>query len=108
MKLTPEAVQVIVTFLVGGGLATLVTQIARAVSSMRTGARATTREVVKDLAESRDNAEGRLSVVQRDLEYWRNIAGGYSYQMRQAGIIPDPPDPCPPSTAIGRGSDTTT
>ena len=108
MKITPELLQVIVTFIVGGGLATLVAQIVRGVGSFRSGARATTREVVKDLAAARDEAEDRLADMVRDKDYWRNTAGSYAFQLRSRGITPDPAEPMSPSERareIGRRQD---
>lgn len=97
MKFSPESISTLITFLVGGGLATLVTQIVRGWSSLRTGARASVREVVKDLAAARDEAEDRRGIAQRDCDYWQGVAAGYGYQLRAAGKLPDPVNPIPPS-----------
>ncbi len=76
---------------------TFLTQIIRGYLSLRTGARANTREVVKDLAAARDDEESRHTITQRDRDFWRNVAGAYAYQMRRAGLVPDPAEPVPPS-----------
>lgn len=102
MKLGPDDISALITFLVGGSAATLVTQVLRGASSLRKGARASTREVVKDLAEARDETEDRLKVMTRDMEYWRSVAGGYIFQMARAGLAPQPAEPSPPSAAVIR------
>jgi hypothetical protein len=97
VTLTPELVQTLLTFIVGGGLVTLITQLVRGWRSLKTGARASTREVVKDLAAARDEAEDREAEVRLDKDYWRAVAGDYGYQLRARGITPNPPEPRSPS-----------
>jgi hypothetical protein len=97
VTLDPGTIQILITFVVGGGLATLIAQLVRAFGSFRSGARASTREVVKDLAAARDEAEDRLSDMRRDKDYWRNVAADYAYQLRQKGVSPVPPEPMSPS-----------
>ncbi len=93
MEITSE----LITFVVGGGLAALITAATRGYRSVRAGARASTREVVKDLAAARDAAEDREARVRRDRDYWRSVAGDYGYQLRSAGLVPDPEKPRQPS-----------
>lgn len=97
MKISQETISSLITFILGGGLAAFFTQLVRGWSALRTGSRASVREVVKDLAASRDDAETRAATKQRDLTFWRDIAGGYSYQLRSHGHTPDPDEPVPPS-----------
>ena len=97
MKVDGDMVATLLTFIVGGGLATLVTQLVRSWSALRAGTRATTREVVKDLAAARDEAEDRLESRTADLDYWRGVAADYNYQLRQAGLVPMPQTPIAPS-----------
>lgn len=97
MKIDQNLITTLITFIIGGGLATFITQVARSWGTLRSGARASTREVVKDLAAARDEAEEREADIRRDKDYWRNVAGGYAFQLRSAGIEPDPPTPLSPS-----------
>lgn len=97
MNIDPDIVKAVLTFIVGGGLVTFITQVVRGWSSLRSGARANTREVIKDLAAARDESEDREADVRQDKDYWRNTAGGYAYQLRSAGLIPEPQNPRSPS-----------
>lgn len=97
MTISGNVLQALMTFIIGGGLAALVTQLVRGWSSLRTGARASTREVIKDLAAARDEAEEREASLRRDKDYWRGVAGDYGYQLRQAGVLPSPSEPMSPS-----------
>lgn len=97
MTISSDHIQLVITFVVGGGLLTLVTQLARVFGSFRSGARASTREVIKDLAAARDEAEEREATLRRDKDYWRNVAGAYGFQLRSRGITPDPAEPMSPS-----------
>lgn len=93
----PQMTSEIITFVVGGGLAALITAVVRGYRSVRAGARASTREVVKDLVADRDAAEARTARTQRDRDYWRSVAGDYGYQLRSAGLVPDPERPRSPT-----------
>lgn len=95
--MTTQTWQIIVTALISTGGVTLVTRFFRGWQSLRTGARASTRGVIEDLAKSRDETEDRYGAALRDLEFWRNTAGSYMFQMRRQGLMPDPADPVPPS-----------
>lgn len=97
MRITPELIQTLITFIVGGGLVTLITQSGKVVRSVRSGARASTRDVIRDLAAARDESEDREADRRRDAVYWANIAAGYGYQLRQHGLVPDPEHPMSPS-----------
>lgn len=99
ITVSSEAVKWLLGFIVTGGFTTFVVQFARARTSLRAGARKSTREVVRDLADDRTAAERRTDIVQVDLEYWRGIAGSYSFQLRANGLTPDPPYPSSPSQA---------
>lgn len=96
MKLSPDVTQTLVTFLTGGGLIALITAAVRGFRTIRTGALSSTRAVVRGLVEARNEAEDRLdrSLVERD--YWRGVAGNYSFQLRSRGIVPNPENPTPP------------
>ena len=96
MKLDPDVIKTLVTFLTGGGLLALVTGIVRSVRTVRTGALSSTRAVVKGLVQARNEAENREDERTRERDYWRDIAGRYHFQLRSAGIRPDPPHPQPP------------
>lgn len=90
-----DPVSALITFLLGGGLVTFLTQGRKVWFSMRSGARAASREVLKDLAASRDEAEDRLGREQREKEHWRYMCGRYHFQLVRAGLDPDPVDPTP-------------
>jgi hypothetical protein len=92
--------QAIITFVVGGGFAALITQGVKVWKSLSLGARATTRAVVRDLADARGEAEARLEHERRVSEYWRAVAGNYSFQLRAAGEVPDPENPIPPEMVV--------
>jgi hypothetical protein len=96
VKLSPDVTQTLVTFLTGGGLIALITAAVRGFRTIRTGALSSTRAVVRGLVEARNEAEDRLdrSLVERD--YWRGVAGNYSFQLRSRGIVPNPENPTPP------------
>lgn len=96
MRMDPHAIATIVTFLTGGGLITLITQMVRARTTIKTGALSSTRAVVKDLVEARNEAEQRLDHQTARADYWQGLAANYAYQLRSAGIIPDPEKPVPP------------
>jgi hypothetical protein len=89
-----------VTFLVGGGAAALVTTVVKAVGSMRIGSRTASRGVVRDAVEARRDAERRLEHEKRVSDYWRGVAGNYNYQLRSNGIMPDPAKPVPPVVRV--------
>ncbi len=97
MKIDQTMVQALLAFIVGGGLLGLVTQVVRSWSSIKSGARANTREVIKDLAAARDESEDREATVRRDKDYWRGVAADYGFQLRSAGLTPDPAKPMSPS-----------
>lgn len=90
-------VPVVITALLGGGGAVFLGALIKGWADLRAGARARERETVTDLAAARDDAETRRSSAERDRDYWRSIAGRYGYQLRQAGVKPDPETPEPPS-----------
>lgn len=106
MNLDPEVTRTLVTFLTGGSFIALVTGIIRSVRTVRTGALSSTRAVVKSLVEARNEAEEREDFQRRRADYWQSIAGRYGYQLRQAGITPNPEKPRPPAvTADDRWRD---
>lgn len=92
-----DLVPIVITALLGGGGAVFLGALIKGWSDLRAGARAREREAVTDLAAARDDAEHRRALAERDRDYWRAIAGRYGYQLRQAGINPDPETPEPPS-----------
>lgn len=91
-----ELAQLLITAATGGGAVALVSGGVKAWLSLRSGARASTRAVINDIAEDRAAAEERAERQTRVAEYWRGIAGNYGYQLRRNGITPDPEHPAPP------------
>ncbi|WP_420124380.1 hypothetical protein [Nakamurella sp.] len=87
----------VIGVVLGGGGIAFIQSIFSGVGSLRQGARAHERESVQDLARARDKADDRASRAETDRDFWRNISGGYAYQLRLAGVEPIPPDPVPPS-----------
>lgn len=87
----------IVTALLSGGGAVFVSSLVKSYSSLRRGARARERETISDLVARADEADERERTAARDRDYWRGVAGRYGYQLRTAGINPDPQDPVQPS-----------
>lgn len=96
MDLNSDAVAGLVAFLTGGGALTLVAYLFRGIRTVRTGALSSTRAVVKDLVEARNEAEARRDQAMSDAEYYRSIAGGYAYQLTKNGIRPKPEHMRPP------------
>lgn len=96
MNLDPDVIKTLVTFLTGGGLIALITGVIRSVRTVRTGALSSTRAVVKGLVEARNEAEDREDAQRRRADYWQDVAGRYSFQLRRAGVTPDPRNPMPP------------
>jgi hypothetical protein len=96
VKLSADVTQTLVTFLTGGGLIALITTAVRGFRTIRTGALASTRAVVKDLVEARNEAETRLDQALIERDFWRTIAGTYAYQLTRAGLAPKPSNPQPP------------
>lgn len=97
MALSQDTTEALITFLLGGGVITLVTQGIRASRLWRSGRLATTREVIRDIAAARDEAEEREADLRRDKDYWRGVAGDYGFQLRAAGLVPHPAEPKSPS-----------
>ncbi|WP_431728252.1 hypothetical protein [Verrucosispora sp. TAA-831] len=93
----PEAITALIAGLLGGGGIAFLRALFSGVGSLRQGARAHERESVRDLARARDKADNRAETAETDRDYWRQVAGGYGYQLRLAGVEPIPPDPVPPS-----------
>lgn len=104
MNIDSGTLQTVVTFLVSGSVVTLVTYAWRAWGSLRSGARANTRAVIKDLADDRAAAERAREHQTRLTEFWRAVAANYSYQLRTNGITPDPETPIPPREAVREDS----
>jgi hypothetical protein len=96
VKLDPDVTQTLVTFLTGGGALALIAAIVRSYRTVRTGALSSTRAVVKDLVEARNEAEARQDVADRRSVFWQDVAMRYRRQLVSAGITPDPRDPKPP------------
>jgi hypothetical protein len=90
VKLDPEVIQTLVTFLTGGGLITLMVAVIRSYRTVRTGALSSTRAVVKDLVEARNVAEARQDAADRRAVYWQDVAISYRRQLFDAGITPSP------------------
>jgi hypothetical protein len=92
-----DATQTIITGLLGGGGALFIGALIKGYGSLRGGARASTREAITDISTARDDEARRRQAAEGDRDYWRAIAGRYGYQLRTAGINPDPETPEPPS-----------
>lgn len=89
----------IITLILGGAGVTLITTAVWAFNTLRTGARARAREILADLEAARDAAEDRARVKTVEAVFWQGIAGMYGYQLRRAGLDPEPSNPRPPSAA---------
>jgi hypothetical protein len=87
----------VVTALLSSGGAVFLSSVVKSWATLRGGARARERETITDLAARADDAERRERVARRDLDYWRDIAAKYRYQLREKGITPNPEDPVQPS-----------
>jgi len=96
VKIDPGVTQTLVTFLTGGGLIALITAAVRGFRTVRTGALSSTRAVVRDLVTARNEAEDRLDHALTERDFWRGVAGNYSYQLSSRGITPNPENPVPP------------
>jgi hypothetical protein len=92
-----DLLPIIITALLGGGGAVFLGALIKGWSDLRAGVRAREREAVADLAAARADAEDRRVDAERDRDYWRSVAAGYGYQLRHAGMAPDPEAPVPPS-----------
>lgn len=89
--------QTLITALLGGGGALMISALVKGWSALRGGARASTREAITDISTARDDEAKRRSTAETDRDYWRAIAAKYGYQLRVAGVNPDPETPEPPS-----------
>jgi tRNA A37 N6-isopentenylltransferase MiaA len=92
-----DTTQTLITALLGGGGALFIGALAKGYTSLRGGARASTREAITDIAAARDDEAKRRSAAEADRDYWRAITGRYGFQLRNAGINPDPETPEAPS-----------
>jgi tRNA(Met) C34 N-acetyltransferase TmcA len=90
VKINPEVIQTLVTFLTGGGLITLLVAAVRSYRTVRTGALSSTRAVVKDLVEARNEAESRQDAADRRAVYWQDVAMQYRQQLLESRIMPEP------------------
>lgn len=97
MRVSADLGQLFVTFLTGGGAAAFITLVIRSIRTLRTGARASIRDVVKDLSAARNAADDRARAAEEDRNFWQATAGDYAYQLRQNGVTPQPLSPTPPS-----------
>ncbi|AYF30599.1 hypothetical protein CSH63_33185 [Micromonospora tulbaghiae] len=93
---TGQLVVAVVTALLGTGGLAWARALFRGVGSLRTGARATERAALADLRRRAEDAEKLTAEKTYELNFWRNIAGQYAYQLHRAGHEPDPPNPVPP------------
>lgn len=98
--MSADVVSLIISGIVGVAGTTFISQLIRARNSLRSGARASTRAVVKDMAEDRRQAEERTEHQTRLTEFWRATAANYLFQLRSNGITPDPEHPIPPEAAV--------
>ncbi|MFC5007376.1 hypothetical protein ACFPIJ_57395 [Dactylosporangium cerinum] len=97
-----DTTQTLITALLGGGGALFIGALVKGYTSLRGGARASTREAITDIATARDDKARRRGEAERDRDYWRAISGRYGYQLRTAGINPDPETPEAPSERPSR------
>lgn len=80
----------LITALISAGGATFLGSVVKGWGSLRSGARARERETLAELIRSRNDAEA-------DRDFWRDTAAGYRWQLRDAGVEPDPATPVQPS-----------
>jgi hypothetical protein len=92
-----DLIPIVITALLGGGGAVFVGTLLKGWSDLRAGARAREREAIADIAEARAQENLRRAAAERDRDYWRSIAARYGYQLRQAGLHPEPEAPEAPS-----------
>lgn len=85
-----EFLTLLITALISAGGATFLGSVVKGWSSLRSGARARERETLAELIRSRNDAEA-------DRDFWRDTAAGYRWQLRDAGVEPDPAKPVQPS-----------
>lgn len=85
-----ELLTLLITALISAGGATWLGSVIRGLGSLRAGARARERETLAELIRSRNEAEA-------DRDFWRDVAAGYRWQLRGAGVEPAPADPVQPS-----------
>lgn len=90
----------VATVILSGGAGAFVISVARSWTTLRRGARARERETINDLMARAEDAEERERVAARDRDYWRQVTGSYGWQLRSAGITPNPPDPVQPSDQV--------
>lgn len=95
--MTSETVQLLISTVLGGGLAITVTALIRGWRTLRAGARAREREGIADLAKWREEADDARRECEKDRQYWHSVAARYGYQLHRAGMVPDPINPAPPS-----------
>jgi hypothetical protein len=85
-----DLLTILITALISAGGATFIGTVLRGLGSLRAGARARERETVAETIRSRNLAE-------MDRDFWRDVAAGYRWQLRVAGIEPVPAAPVQPS-----------
>jgi hypothetical protein len=95
--MSSDTTTTLITALLGGGGALFIGALVRGYGSLRGGARASTREAITDIATARDDEAKRRAEAEKDRDYWRAITGRYGYQLRTAGVNPDPETPEAPS-----------
>lgn len=87
----------IISFIIGGGLATLVGTAFKGISALRKGVHAEEREAAAELGEARRVAVRERRIAEVDAVFWMRISARYAAQLERAGIEPNPPNPVPPS-----------
>lgn len=87
----------LLTLLLGGGALATFTALFKGLKALRDGRKARENETVDDLRHWMDTWEGQYRDAERDLTYYRIVVGKYLFQMRSAGLTPDPDVPMPPS-----------
>lgn len=92
-----DSTNAILTFVLGGGLATTVGAAAKGAKALIDGTHAHEREAIDDLARWRDEATTARRTAEQDATYWQMIASRYRQQIRMAGLTPDPEEPHAPS-----------
>lgn len=97
MSADPDVTRTLVTFLTGSAGVGLVAAIVRSIGTLRTGALSSTRAVVKDLVDARNEAEARQDVADRRSVFWQDAAVRYRRQLLEANIRPDPFELKPPA-----------
>ncbi len=95
---TDQIVTALVSFLLSAGGIGSIRIAFRGLKRLRGGARQLEREVYADIAKSLASERQDREWAEADRDCWRDVAGRWRFQLRDAGIMPDPDEVVPPST----------